>query len=411
MRKLLSIILALFLVCASLLAQDKINVRGTVKDKTTGETLIGVSVKVDDTTLGTITDLDGGYELMGIPANSRLIFSYVGMKSEIRTATISGIINVSLDSDAKGLEEVVVVGYGTSRKRDLTGSIVSISGESLKSSPDYNPVKSLQGKVPGLSVTNSGSAGGSPTVRIRGVATTNADTKPLYVVDGMFIDNIDFINPNDITSIEVLKDPSSLAIFGVQGANGVIILTTKRADKGKLSVSYDGYIGTQILHNRDRVSLTNADQFTMLYNEQLKNANPTATEWVGDLLGGGTDWQSYIFRPAMVTNHGVSVSNSNEKASTVFSVGYFKQDGILNYNSYQRFNGRWAGDYTITKNMKIGGNVTLNRWDNTGATASVTNAVQALPTYSPYAPEEDHDPQIQKSVDRQWLATTTRLTH
>lgn len=393
MRKLLSIILALFLVCASLLAQDKINVRGTVKDKTTGETLIGVSVKVDDTTLGTITDLDGGYELMGIPANSRLIFSYVGMKSEIRTATISGIINVSLDSDAKGLEEVVVVGYGTSRKRDLTGSIVSISGESLKSAPDYNPVKSLQGKVPGLSVTNSGSAGGSPTVRIRGVATTNADTKPLYVVDGMFIDNIDFINPNDITSIEVLKDPSSLAIFGVQGANGVIILTTKRADKGKLSVSYDGYIGTQILHNRDRVSLTNADQFTMLYNEQLKNANPTATEWVGDLLGGGTDWQSYIFRPAMVTNHGVSVSNSNEKASTVFSVGYFKQDGILNYNSYQRFNGRWAGDYTITKNMKIGGNVTLNRWDNTGATASVTNAVQALPTYSPYAPEEDHDPQ------------------
>lgn len=393
MRKLLSIILALFLVCASLLAQDKINVRGTVKDKTTGETLIGVSVKVDDTTLGTITDLDGGYELMGIPANSRLIFSYVGMKSEIRTVTISGIINVSLDSDAKGLEEVVVVGYGTSRKRDLTGSIVSISGESLKSSPDYNPVKSLQGKVPGLSVTNSGSAGGSPTVRIRGVATTNADTKPLYVVDGMFIDNIDFINPNDITSIEVLKDPSSLAIFGVQGANGVIILTTKRADKGKLSVSYDGYIGTQILHNRDRVSLTNADQFTMLYNEQLKNANPTATEWVGDLLGGGTDWQSYIFRPAMVTNHGVSVSNSNEKASTVFSVGYFKQDGILNYNSYQRFNGRWAGDYTITKNMKIGGNVTLNRWDNTAATASVTNAVQALPTYSPYAPEEDHDPQ------------------
>lgn len=393
MRKLLSIILALFLVCASLLAQDKINVRGTVKDKTTGETLIGVSVKVDDTTLGTITDLDGGYELMGIPANSRLIFSYVGMKSEIRTATISGIINVSLDSDAKGLEEVVVVGYGTSRKRDLTGSIVSISGESLKSSPDYNPVKSLQGKVPGLSVTNSGSAGGSPTVRIRGVATTNADTKPLYVVDGMFIDNIDFINPNDITSIEVLKDPSSLAIFGVQGANGVIILTTKRADKGKLSVSYDGYIGTQILHNRDRVSLTNADQFTMLYNEQLKNANPTATEWVGDLLGGGTDWQSYIFRPAMVTNHGVSVSNSNEKSSTVFSVGYFKQDGILNYNSYQRYNGRWAGDYTITKNMKIGGNVTLNRWDNTAATASVTNAVQALPTYSPYAPEEDHDPQ------------------
>ncbi len=130
-------------------------------------------------------------------------------------------------------------------------------------------------------------------------------------------------------------------------------MTTKRAEKGKLSVSYDGYIGSQILHDRDRVSLTNADQFTMLYNEQMKNANPAATEWVGDLLGGGTDWQSYIFRPAMITNHGITVSNSNEKASTVFSAGYFKQDGILNYNSYQRFNGRWAGDYTISKTHEI----------------------------------------------------------
>jgi len=393
MKKLTSIILTALFLSMNLLAQEIITVKGVVKDKVSGETLIGVSVKVNGTTLGSITDFDGKYTITNVPKNSSITYSYVGMKSETREVKSSTTIDVFLQSDSRGLEEIVVVGYGTSRKRDLTGSIVSISGEILKSSPDNNPIKSLQGKVPGLMVTNSGAAGASPTVRIRGVATTNADTKPLYVVDGMFIDNIDFINPNDITSVEVLKDPSSLAIFGVQGANGVIILTTKRADKGKLSVSYDGYVGAQILQSGDRVKLTNADQFTMLYNEQLKNGNPAAADWVGDLLGGGTDWQSYIFRPATITNHGITVSNATDKASTVFSIGYFSQDGIVKYNAYHRFNGRWAGDYNVSKYLKIGGNATLNRWDNTPATASVINAVQALPTYAPYAPVEDQNPE------------------
>jgi len=393
MKKLTSIILTTLFLSMNLLAQEIITVKGVVKDKVSGETLIGVSVKVNGTTLGSITDFDGKYTITNVPKNSSITYSYVGMKSETREVKSSTTIDVFLQSDSQGLEEIVVVGYGTSRKRDLTGSIVSISGEILKSSPDNNPIKSLQGKVPGLMVTNSGAAGASPTVRIRGVATTNADTKPLYVVDGMFIDNIDFINPNDITSVEVLKDPSSLAIFGVQGANGVIILTTKRADKGKLSVSYDGYVGAQILQSGDRVKLTNADQFTMLYNEQLKNGNPAAADWVGDLLGGGTDWQSYIFRPATITNHGITVSNATDKASTVFSIGYFSQDGIVKYNAYHRFNGRWAGDYNVSKYLKIGGNATLNRWDNTPATASVINAVQALPTYAPYAPVEDQNPE------------------
>jgi TonB-dependent SusC/RagA subfamily outer membrane receptor len=170
---------------------------------------------------------------------------------------------------------------------------------------------------------NSGAAGGSPTVRIRGIATVNASTNPLYVVDGMFVDNIDFVNPNDISSIEVLKDPSSLAIFGVQGANGVIIITTKRADKGKLAVSYDGYAGVQVLHDRDRLDLTNASEFTLLYNEQIKNMNPATAEWVPYLLGGGTDWQSEIFSPAVITNHGVTVSQAGEKRAVCFHSGIF----------------------------------------------------------------------------------------
>ncbi|HRZ96176.1 MAG TPA: TonB-dependent receptor [Paludibacter sp.] len=391
MRKLTIIFLSLLIILVPLMAQEKLTIKGTIKDKVTNETLIGANVKVIGTSLGTITDYDGNYQLNDIPKNSIVIFSYIGMSSQEREIKSSGVVNIFLDSNTKDLEEIVVVGYGTSRKRDLTGSIVSISGESLKTSPDHNPVKSLQGKVPGLVVTNSGAAGSSPDVKIRGIGTTYSGTQPLYIVDGMFTDNIDFVNPNDILSTEVLKDPSSLAIFGVQGANGVIIITTKRADKGKMTVSYDGYVGSQMLHNRDRVSLTNADQFTQLYNEQLKNMNPAATEWSGDLLGGGTDWQSYIFRPAMVTNHGVTVANSNEKANTVFSLGYFLQDGIVKYNSYQRFNARWAGDYQISKKIKVGSNITLTRWDADPSAASVSNAVQALPTYSPYAPLEDHN--------------------
>jgi TonB-dependent SusC/RagA subfamily outer membrane receptor len=304
--KKIKVILSLLLLCFTVVAQDRINVSGTVTDKATGETLIGVSIRVNGTTTGTVTDISGKFELNSIARGSTITISYVGMRSTTIDVRNSGIYNVALESDTKGLDEVVVVGYGTSRKRDLTGSIVSISGESLKSSPDYNPVRALQGKVPGLLVTNTGAAGGSPNVRIRGVATTYADTKPLYVVDGMFIDNIDFVNPNDITSIEVLKDPSSLAIFGVQGANGVIIITTKKPESGRMSVSYDGYAGLQILHDADRVKLTNANDFTMLYNEQLKNMNPAAAEWTGDLLGGGTNWQSLIFREALITNHGVN---------------------------------------------------------------------------------------------------------
>jgi TonB-linked SusC/RagA family outer membrane protein len=346
--KKLFVLLNLLLSVSILFAQNPLTIKGKVTD-VTGTPLPGVSVGVKGTNKGAMTDATGFYSISNIPENSILQFTFVGMKAQEVKVGNQTTVNIVLAEETIALGEVVAIGYGVARKRDLTGSIVSISGESLKTSPDYNPVKSLQGKVPGLVMTNSGAAGGSPTIRLRGVATVNASTNPLFVVDGMFVDNIDFVNPNDISSIEVLKDPSSLAIFGVQGANGVIIITTKRAEKGKLTVSYDGYAGVQVLSDRDRLKLTNASEFTMLYNEQIRNMNPSVSEWVPDLLGGGTDWQSQIFRPAVITNQGVSVSQSTEKASSILSLGYFKQDGIVNYNSYQRFNGRCITAKTICK--------------------------------------------------------------
>lgn len=391
MRKITFCLLLVFFILANAIHAQNLNVGGVVVDKKTGEPLIGATIMQKGTSNGTVTDFDGKFALV-LPKGSVLFVSYVGYISQELVVESSSQLQIGMVSNAENLEEVVVVGYGTARKRDLTGSIVSISGESLKTSPNYNPVNALQGKVAGLFVTNNGSAGGSPTIRLRGVATVIASTNPLFIVDGMFLDNIDFVNPNDISSVEVLKDPSSLAIFGVQGANGVIIITTKRADKGKLTVSYDGFVGSQILLEPDKVKLTNASDFTMLYNEQQKNANPAAVDWVPDLLGGGTNWQSLIFRPAIITNHGITVSNSSDKASTVFSVNYFKQDGIVKYNDYQRFNGRWAGDYIVSKNLKLGGNANLSKWDARPASASVINAVQAIPTYTPYSPVVDHDP-------------------
>jgi TonB-linked SusC/RagA family outer membrane protein len=388
MKKIIAL-LSFSLIVLIAWSQNQFTVNGTVIDEK-NEPLYGVSVGVKGTSLGAITDFDGKFSIPNLTENSILQFSFIGMKSQEILVGKQTSIKVKLLEETIGIAEVVAIGYGVARKRDVTGSIVSVSGEDIKTSPDNNPVKALQGKVPGLVMTNSGSAGSSPTIRIRGVATVNSSTNPLYVVDGMFVDNIDFVNSNDISSIEVLKDASSLAIFGVQGANGVIIITTKRADKGKLSVSYDGYAGVQVVHDRDRLQLTNADDFTMLYNEQLKNMSKGT--WVGDLLGGGTDWQSEILRPAVITNHGINISQSSDKSSSVLALGYFMQDGVVKYNSYERFNARWSGDYNISKNLKFGGNAALSRWAFDPQTASVPNAAQALPTYTPFSPIEDHDP-------------------
>ena len=370
---------------------QNMQISGVVTDAKSQEPLIGVKVLQKGTTHGVVTNLDGEFSI-AIPAGAILEISYIGYVAQTFVVKTNEKLFVQLSSVTKELDEVVVIGYGTARKRDLTGAISSISGDDLKKSPNNNPLKSLQGKVPGLLITNSGYAGAAPTVRLRGVATVNAGTQPLYVVDGMFMDNIDFINQSDITTMEVLKDPSSLAIFGVQGANGVIIITTKRADKNKLSMSYDGYVGQQVLLAGDRVKLTNATDFTSLYNELLKNMDPNSAEWIPDLMGGGTNWMDHTIRPALITNHSVSVSQSNEKSSTVMSLGYFLQDGIVKYNSYERFTGRLASDFNVSKFFKTGLSMAFTKWDLDPASASVQNTVQALPTYSPFAPVSDHDP-------------------
>ncbi|MCS2821335.1 TonB-dependent receptor [Bacteroides ovatus] len=386
-----------FLSCTCLVQAQDFNIRGTVFEEETGMGLMGAAVLIEGTTNGAQTDMSGSFSLSGVKIGDKLVVSFIGMKTEIIPITYqnrSSGINVYLKNDNYQLEQVVVTGYGTARKRDLTGAIVSVSGEELKNSPTNNVMSSLQGKIPGLMVTNSGSAGAEPDIKIRGIGTLNASSNPLYVVDGMLMSDIKFLSNSDIASMEILKDPSSLAIFGVQGANGVIIITTKRAEGNKTSVTYDGYFGAQTVWKRDRVKLTNATEFTMLYNEMLQNQDPNAASWVPDMLGTGTDWQSKVLRErAMITNHNLTVSKSGKNSKSLLSVGYYKQDGVLKYNTYQRFNVRFSQDYDITKNLKAGGNINLSQMDSKPASAKIQNAVMALPTYVPYALEEDYDPE------------------
>ena len=241
-------------------------VTGTITDSS-GRPLSGVSVQKKNTKTGTVTNAQGVYSI-NAAATDVLVFSYVGYQSQQVPVANKTTLDISLSSTSAQLTDVVVIGYGTANKRDLTGSIVKIAGKEVADKPNSNPVASLQSKVPGLYVVNNSTPGSQPDIRIRGTVSLG-QVHPLYVVDGIFNDNIDFLNPNDIESIEVLKDPSSLAIFGVKGATGAIVITTKKAKAGKTTVNFNTSYGFKKLV--DKIQMADSATFTKLFNEENDN--------------------------------------------------------------------------------------------------------------------------------------------
>ena len=308
MKKNLLITCVMLLFAITSMAQNKITISGVVTDKT-GETVIGASVRVKgQESKGSITDINGKYQIVDVASNATLIFSYIGMREQEIAVNGRSTINVKMEEDSQLIDEVVVVGYGSAKKRDLTGSIVTVKADEIASKPSTNPLASIQGKVAGVQVVNTGRAGQDPEIRVRGTNSING-FKPLYVVDGLFTDNINYLNTADIESMEILKDPSSLAIFGVRGANGVIIITTKRAKIGKTMVNINSSVGWKVIY--DRVGVTNAEEFKMLYNEQLisQGSDPyDYTQWTGN-----TDWQNEIFQTGFLTNNNVSITGATDK--------------------------------------------------------------------------------------------------
>lgn len=388
MRKTLSVLLAAMLAVFNLAAQTNVKVTGSVKDKALGQPLPGVTVSSGN--VYTITGDDGNYTIE-VPAGSELTFMLNGMKDLRKSAGQGGRIDVFMEEEILELEETVVVGYGTQRKRDLTGSITTVSGKDIRTAAANNPMEALQGKVPGLYVINSGAADGTPTITLRGVSTVRASTSPLFVVDNMLTDDISWLNLNDIESIEVLKDASSTAMFGVQGANGVIIITTRKAVDDGVSVSYSGTAGVSVVHDRDRLRLCNADEFTMLYNELLTNMDPEATEWVPDLRGEGTDWIDLVLRPAFFTNHTVSLSRGGKNGSSITSLSYLHNEGVVKYNAYDNFNIRHNSEYKVGKWLKAGLQANLRYRKTDPANVSLSSTARVIPTYEPYDSEDYWD--------------------
>lgn len=355
-------------------------VSGTVTEEN-GEPLIGVNVTVSGTTIGTSTNADGEYTLSVSDPDVVLVFSYTGFQQQEIEVEGRSTIDVVLTPDTAQLEDLVVVGYGTQRRSDITGSVGIVSAEALEQ-PTFNTLQSLRGKVAGVNVfTNSGSPTGSNRVVIRGVGTINASSSPLYVVDGVVMENIDFINPNDIESIEVLKDASSTAIYGARGANGVILITTQRgADAGEgITVSYNSDVSMGMM--RGKMDLLDADQFMEVLERGYENAtkygdydpgeepvltrsDPRLFDESGNPIYN-TDWQDEATRTAFSHNHQLGIQTGNENSSFGAFLNYTDREGIM-LNSYmQRASLKLVYDVTPRDWLTLGTNLSLNRtWEN-----------------------------------------------
>jgi TonB-dependent starch-binding outer membrane protein SusC len=364
----IALFLLLLLCCSTMYAQQKIQVTGKVSDES-GNPLPGASVIVKNSTIGTQSNFDGNYTLDNVPSDGILVVSYIGFKTVEKAVNGNTILNVILLEDAQSLDEVVVVGYGELKVKDLTSAITTIKTNDIVKTPTNNAMQALQGKVAGLQVVSKGSPGDSPTIRVRGIGSYpgQSNETPLYVVDGMFYDNIDFLNTSDIASISVLKDASAAAIYGVKAANGVIIVETKSGQfNKKAEISYDGYYGYQVAQNV--LKMANAEQFT---NMALESGSPADAGYILEAMQRygrsrvnpnvpdvNTDWYKEILRPAVVQNHSISVSGGSEKASYSIGTSYFEQEGILDMkNEYERFNLRSKLDFKATDWFTVGGNV------------------------------------------------------
>jgi len=355
------LLLIVFMLCISTvsMAQQQ-EVTGKVIDSVTEEPLPSVNIAIKGTTSGTTTDIDGNYELMVPSSDVTLVFSFVGYKSQEIPLNGRNIINIELEPEAILGENIVVVGYGTQAKRSLTGSVSQIRGEDLRTEGTVTDVdQMLQGRVSGVQVVqSSGEPGGGSSVNIRGTGSINAGSSPLYVIDGLPIDNsvlisgtgnqvastrsprnpLSSLNPDDIESIEVLKDASATAIYGSRGANGVILVTTKKGQTGGLQINYNGQIGVSEVQNR--LDLLNPQQYMDGINSIIDLGAGDPSERVTQISGGGTDWQDVIFRTSTLQKNNLSFSWGNPNTTYSIVVNSTNQDGVLRGTSFEKYGGR-----------------------------------------------------------------------
>ena len=380
------IALVIAILCVGTASAFAQQVKGTVKD-TAGSPIIGAAVVVEGTTVGTTTGTDGRFTI-NVSNGKALVVSYIGFSDE-RVALVSGktSYDITLKEDATDIDEVVVVGYGTQKRSDLTGSIASISTENLKTSVITNADQMLQGRVAGVQVTqNSGAPGGAASIRVRGASSINSSNEPLYVIDGIpfsgdgtsiggfdwaggtsgqtKVNPLSTISPSDIVSMDVLKDASATAIYGSAGANGVVIITTRRGEKGSMKLNYDGHVAWQ--QQGKRIDMMNLQEYAAYQNDiAALYPNIEVDETLADptILGDGTDWQDAIFRTALTHSHSVSFSGGTDKFQFAGSGGYMSQDGTVVGSGFERYSARFNGDGQINKWLRAGGSLAFTHTD------------------------------------------------
>ncbi len=426
-KKLFTSILLISLILISGHAYAQVTVSGVVLEKASSEPVIGASVLEEGTTNGTITDFDGNFTLT-VAEGATLVISYVGYQSQ--TLPASANMTVLLAEDSELLDEVVVTGYTTQRKADLTGAVSAISARDLENQQENNPMKALQGKVPGLNITADGSPSGATTIRIRGVGTLN-DNDPLFIIDGVPTKaGMHELNPNDIESMQVLKDAASASIYGSRAANGVIIITTKRGKEGQIRVNLDASVAVQQYVNK--MSVLDAEGFGKVmwqaYVNDNMNPNTNALgyryDWgynaqgypvlngitmnkyldeAGTTPAANTDWYAETTRPGVIQNYNVSVSHGGQKGSSFFSMGYYKNEGVIKTSDFERFSARINSDYKVIGDyVTIGENFTMNRTTEVAAPGGfLQNVLQFNPSLPVYTTEGEYAGPVGGYPDRE----------
>lgn len=373
-----------------------LTITGTITDAETGEGLPGANILIKGTSRGTVTDFDGKYSIEAEPGEV-LVFSYTGYSTQEVTVGSQSVIDIALAGDAEMLGEVVVTGYVTQRKRDVTGAIATLDSDKIGKLPVASSVQAMQGQVAGVDIQSTGGRPGqAPTIRVRGRRSISASNDPLFVIDGIpqtsGTSAIVDINPQDIASMEVLKDAAATAIYGSRGANGVVIITTKRGSAGRTVVSYDGYYGiTSAITN---VDMMNGEEWANLRREAFRNGYDGAIppdEEVFDVIHqqamaeGDVDWLDLVLKDGWQTNHQIGVRGGSEKTQFNLSVGYFDEQGIIDNMDYQRLSGRLNLDHTINDIFKAGISFTVsNSVQNWGSSATMGEALGNVPLAIPY---------------------------
>lgn len=380
----LSLLLATILIVATVWAQGKI-IKGVVTDNS-NQPIPGVSVIVRGTTQGTITDSEGNFTLSNVPVNASVQFSFIGMKTKEIPVSGKTSINVTLTEEAVGIEEVVAVGYGTLKKSDLTGSVSSIKSDKLLTGAPNSLEKQLSGKIAGVHVTQTGGQPGSGTViRIRGTNSILGNNDPLFVVDGVPVGSSlgSNINPNDIESLEVLKDASATAIYGSRGSNGVVLITTKQGRTGQNRLTLDSYYGFNVLDKK--LDLLNAEEVAEIHSRAINNGFTQLYD-PSTVQGQGTDWQDEIYKVAPSQNYQLTSSGGNEDIKYLFSGNYFDEEGILINTEFQRFSFRSNLNFKINEKFRIVSFLytakTIQQSANNGQTTGA--AIRANPIFEPY---------------------------